>query len=216
MPPAIIAAGIGAAGAIGGGLIASSGAKSAAKAQTTADQQAIAQQQRQYDQTRSDFAPYREAGTNALNPLESLLGLNGNDAAGSSIAALQQSPLYQSLYNNGQETLLQNGSATGGLRGGNMQTGLADFGRDTLAQVIQSQIGNLGGLVSLGEGATNQGAQFGQQAANNISSLNVAQGNALAGSAAARAGIWSGVVNNVAGLASSQQSGVPSFLSKLF
>jgi hypothetical protein len=197
LPPAIVAAGIGAAGAIGGGLLASSGASKAAKAQTTADQAAIAEQQREFNQTQGEFAPYLAAGTSALPSLEDLLGLNGPDKNQAAITALQGSSEYQSLYRNGLEANLQNASATGGIRGGNETRSLADFGSDTLAQVIQNQIGRLGGMAGLGEGATNAAAGFGQQASNNISALNVAQGNAQAGSSLAQGGIWSGVLNNL-------------------
>lgn len=216
MPPAIVAAGIGAVGAIGGGLLASSGASKAAKAQTGADQAAIGEQQREFNLQQQEFAPYLKAGTSALTPLEALTGASGNPAQQAAITALQGSPLYQSLYNNGQEAILQNGAATGGLRGGNMQTSLADFGRDTLSSVIQNQLANLTGLAGLGEGATSATAQLGQNTANNISGIDVGIGKVAGTDAAQQAGIWSGVLNNIAGLASNQSSGVPSFLSKLF
>lgn len=37
---------------------------------------------RQYDQTRQDFAPWRSAGTGAINQLNSLFGLGGSEAGG--------------------------------------------------------------------------------------------------------------------------------------
>jgi hypothetical protein len=197
MPPAVIAAGIGAAGAIGGGLLASSSASKAAKAQTQSAQAAMGEQSREFDTTQKNFAPYLGAGTGALGGLTDLFGMNGNDKAQAAISALQQSPLYQSLYRNGLEANLQNASATGGLRGGNEARSLADFGSDTLAQVIQNQIGNLGGIASLGANSTNAMAGFGQNNANAISSLLTAQGNARAGAAATQGGIWSGLFNNI-------------------
>lgn len=198
MPPAIIAAGIGAAGAIGGGLLASSGASKAANAQTQSDAAAIAEQQREFNTIQGNFAPYLQAGTGALGGLGNLIGTNGGPAQQAAIAALQNSPLYQSLYRNGQEAVLQNASATGGLRGGNTQRSLADFGSDTLASVIQSQIANLGGLAGMGEGATNAESAFGQNSANSISSLLQATGNAQANGAIAQGSIWSNVLGNIA------------------
>jgi hypothetical protein len=198
MPPAIIAAGIGAIGAIGGGLLASSGASSAANAQQQSSAAAIAEQRRQYDLSRSDFAPYRAAGTQALPGIENLLGLNGNAASSTAIDALKASPAYQSLYNNGQEAVLQNASATGGLRGGNTQASLANFGRDTLSQVISDQLARLGGLAGIGQGAVGSSAALGANSANQISGLLQAQGNAAASGALAQGGIWSGVLNNLA------------------
>lgn len=201
MPPAIVAAGIGAVGAIGGGLIASSGAKSAANAQAQSNAQGIAEQRRQFDLTRSDFKPYMDAGKTALPQIEDLLGLNGNDKSAAAIEALKSSPAYQSLYNNGQEAVLQNAAATGGLRGGNTQSSLANFGRDTLSSVISDQLSRLGGLAGMGQGATGSVAGLGANTANQISSLFQATGNARASSALTQAGIWSGVINNIGGLA---------------
>lgn len=203
MPPAIIAAGIGAAGAIGGGLLASDGASSAAQAQTQSDQAAIAEQQREFGITQANFAPYLAAGTGALGPLGNLIGLNGAGPLQAAIDALKQSPLYTSLFNTGNETIQQDASATGGLRGGNTQRSLADFGSSLLSSVIQNQIGNLSSMAGLGENATNAMAGFGQNNANSISSLLQAIGSAKAGGSLTQAGIWSGVGNNLAGMFSS-------------
>jgi hypothetical protein len=197
LPPAIIAAGIGAAGAIGGGLIASSGASKAAKAQTTADQAAIAEQQRQFDITNANLSPFRQAGLGALDQYGNLVGTNGNPAQDAAIQSLMASPYYQSLYRNGLTATLQNASATGGLRGGNTQTGLANFGADTLAQTIQQQLGNLGSLAGLGYNAATATGQFGANAANNISNLTVQQGQANSDAALAQAGALSGIFKNL-------------------
>lgn len=200
MPPAVVAAGIGAVGAIGGGLLASSGASKAARAQQASDAAAIAEQRRQFDLTRSDFAPYLTAGKAALPGIEDLLGLNGTVKASAAIDALKGSPMYQSLFNNGQEAILQNAAATGGLRGGNTQGALADFGRDTLSSVISDQLARLGGLAGMGQGATGAVASLGQNSANSISSLMQASGNAQASGALAQAGIWSKMLGNLGSL----------------
>lgn len=198
MPPAIAAAAIGAVGAIGGGLIASSGAKSAAKAQTKAADAGIAEQRRQFDIAQANFAPFRTAGLGGLTAYQNLLGLNGNQAAAAAIAALKGSPVYQSLYRNGLETTLQNASATGGIRGGNAQASLYNLGEDTLSRVIQNQLGDLAPLISIGSGATGQLAGLGANEASNISNLLGQIGQAQAGSSLTQGGIWSGVLSNLA------------------
>lgn len=83
-------------------------------------------------------------------------GVSANDAQASAIASLEKSPLYTSLIRNGEEAILANGSATGGLRGGNMQGGLANFRADTLASTIQQQLAGYQGAIGTGLGA--QGA----------------------------------------------------------
>jgi hypothetical protein len=49
--------------------------------QLAQNESALAFQQRMYDQTRADFAPYRESGTANLNQLNTLLGIGGNTGA---------------------------------------------------------------------------------------------------------------------------------------
>jgi hypothetical protein len=141
--------------------------------------------------------PYLDAGKGGLAGLGDLVGVNGGDKQGAAITALQASPYYQSLYKNGLEANLQNASATGGIRGGNEVRSLADFGADTLNQTIQQQLSALAGLAGMGQGATNAVSNFGQNAANNIANINVARGQAQAGSALAIGGINSGMWNNI-------------------
>lgn len=213
---------IGAAAAIGGGALAASSAKSAANkaaaAQTASAQMAIDAQNAQYQQTRSDLQPWQQAGTAALGQQGDLLGLNGTTAQQSSINSLKASPLYQSLFGNGQDAVLQNASATGGLRGGNTANSLANFGRDTLATTIQNQLTNLGGVSEQGQNAAAQTGQFGANAANQISSLLGDQGAAQAGAAtaagAANAALIKSIAGGVTGLAGNQA--VQSWAGKLF
>lgn len=199
MPPAIAAAGI----AVGGSLLAAKSAKSAAKtaanAQTQANQAAIAEQQRQYDTTRSDLMPFQQAGQQALGQQGDLLGLNGNDQQSAAITALKASPLYQSLFGNGQEAVLQNASATGGLRGGQTNTSLANFGRDTLAQVIESQIGKLGGVAASGQNAAAQTGTLGANSSNAISDLLSGSGTAQANAALAGGAASTNAINSIVG-----------------
>lgn len=122
-------------------------------------------------QVRQDYLPYTQTGAKAVGRYGDLVGLNGNDAAQVGIDALKNSALYASLFNNGQEALLQNAAATGGLRGGNTQRASLDFGADVLAKVYQDQLANLGNLASLGVGAQGAVTQAGSNTANNVTNL---------------------------------------------
>ncbi len=97
------------------------------------------------------------------------------------ISQLQQSPLYQSLFNTGRDTILGAASATGGLRGGNVNNSLARFGSDTLAQTIQQQIANLGGIQGQGQQAGLGLAGIGANNANSITGLNNSIANSRSG-----------------------------------
>lgn len=207
---------------IGGSLIASGAAKSAANkaasAQIAADQAAIAEQRRQYDQTRTDLTPWMTAGQGAMGKQGDLIGLNGTDKQMAAITALKGSPLYESLFGNGRDAILANASATGGLRGGNTQGALANFGRDTLASVIQNQISNLGSVSEQGQNAAAQTGSFGANSANAISSLLSQQGQANAGAALASGAATASAVKDItgvfAGLANNKDVG--SWVGKLF
>lgn len=124
-------------------------------------------------------------------------GVSAGQAQQSAIDALQQSPLYQSLYRNGRDTLLNNAAATGGLRGGNTEHSLANFGADTLASVIQQQLSNLGGISGNGMSSAGGLGQLNGQSANAISNLYGAQGSAQAGGILGQAGIMNNAFNGI-------------------
>ena len=120
---------------------------------------------------------------------------------------MQQSPQFTSLYDTGADTILQNAAATGGLRGGNTQNSLAQFGSGLLNQVIQQQLGNYGGLISTGSGSTSQLGQLGQQNNSAISGLLGQQGQAQAAGAAGQAAAWQSAINGLTKIGSNYASG---------
>lgn len=166
-------------GSVVGGI---TGSKSQAKAaeragdlQYQAAMRGIDEQRRQFNLSREDQMPWLEAGETALGGIMDLLGLapggGGAEQQAEAIAALEASPLFQSLVRSGEEAILANASATGGLRGGNIQDALSNFRADTLSQVIQQQLSNLGGLSGTGVGSAQHLGQIGSNAANSIGTL---------------------------------------------
>lgn len=161
-------------GIVGGLLGGNSAKKSADKAAQLQYDAAIAginASDRQFDITREDYAPFRQLGVDAAPMLGDLVGTNGADAQNALIEQLKGGPLYGQLVGSGEEALLANASATGGLRGGNTQDALARFRGDTLNSVISNQLSQYSGLVGIGSGATDAVSNFGANA--------VAQQNAL-------------------------------------
>jgi hypothetical protein len=156
--------------------------KKAGNAEIDALNRAMGLENAQYEQTRQDYAPYTAAGASAIGSAGDLTGANGTDKWQAALAALKDSPMFQSLFRTGQEATLQNASATGGLRGGNTERGLADFGADTFAKTIQEQLSNLMGIANLGGSVvTNQGA-LGAANAANVGNQTVGTGQVRAGS----------------------------------
>jgi hypothetical protein len=154
---------------------------------------------------------YNNMGGNASYQIPSSItsgGATTPDAATQqqqAIDALKNSPLYKSLYFNGEQALLANASATGGLRGGNLETGLAQFGANTLADVYQNQIANLSNLSGLGANTGGVLGQLGGSTSSNISSLLQSLGAEQAGGITGSSALLGGGIN----------SGLSSLLSSL-
>ncbi len=186
-----------------------SAAKSAAGAQVQSAQMGIDEQRRQFDVMQELLSPYVQGGTSAFQAQMDLLGIGPDvpepvlrfDGVGpnifgtpigsikgtarsrqdAAIRALEMSPQFQALARQGEEALLQNASATGGLRGGNLQGALAQFRPAMLQQQIQQQFANLGGLAQFGQASAARAAAGAQAAGTNIGSLLQQQGAAQAG-----------------------------------
>ena len=170
-------------------LASSAASKASAKAtaaQSASQEQALAEQRRQYDETRTLLQPYVSAGSPALAQQMAALGLSGPEAQQAYVAGQEQSPLFQAMVRQGEEALLQNASATGGLRGGNVQGALAQFRPQLLNQFLEQQYGRLGGMTTLGQQSAAGVGSAGMASANNISQLLQGQGQIAAGGALAQ------------------------------
>lgn len=201
----MVAAAIAGAAVVGAAATAysSNQAGKAANAQSSAAQAGIDQQNQRFDAVQKLLAPYQQAGIPAIKAQGDLAGTNGPDAQAAAIAALQKSPAYTSQLQAGQESLLANASATGGLRGGNTEAALGTFAPQLLTQTINDQYARLGGLTSIGQNAAAGVGNAGMQTGNNISNLLQQQGAALAGGdlAAGKAGAsYGSTVGNAVGL----------------
>ncbi|ASY45369.1 hypothetical protein CJD35_13695 [Sphingobium xenophagum] len=150
------------------------------------------------DYAQWHYQNYGQAEGRNLSPFNSTTG-GAVDQQGA-IDALKASPLYSSLYRNGEQAILANGAATGGLRGGNMQNSLANFGADTLSTVIQNQLANLGGIANMGMGSAGQLGQFGANMAGQVGNALTQQGQARAGAALTTGGINAGMASSLGAL----------------
>lgn len=176
MPDPISALTVG--GGLLGSMMTSSATSSAASTQAGAAQAGIDEQRRQFDAARQLLAPYVQAGTQglggyapyqqagagalptlqqyaqagapALEQQQALIGLRGPEAQRQAIAGIEGGEQFQAMSRQGEEALLQRASATGGLRGGNVQGALAQFRPQLLNELINQQYGRLGGLAATG------------------------------------------------------------------
>jgi len=137
----------------------------------------FAQQWQQRNDPRADLSQFQTGGM---------------DAQQQAISQFERSPMFQALARQGEEGILQNASATGGLRGGNVQGALGQFRPALLNQQIQQQLSTLSGIAGLGQNAAAGVGNAGMQSGNNISALlqdtGQARGYGALGSSAALGG----------------------------
>jgi hypothetical protein len=163
------------------GMAQADAASSAAAAQSGAAQAGIEEQRRQFDAVQKLLAPYVSAGTPALEAQQAFLGLKGPEAERAAIERIQGGETFKALTQQGEEALLQRASATGGLRGGNIQGALAQFRPQLLSSLIDQQYGRLGGMTALGQQSAAGVGAAGQQTGVNVANLLGQQGAAQAG-----------------------------------
>jgi len=193
-------------GGITGAKQAGEAAERAGQVQAGAAEAGIAEQRRQFDklvELMSTYVavgqpgieglrPVQEAGARAFEQQQALTGLLGPEAQQEAVNQLAASPEFRGLVQQGEESILQRASATGGLRGGNVQAALAQFRPQMLQQQIETQLGRLGGLAGTGLTVSERLASIGQaaaagQAASGMGSAG-AIGDLLGQAGAARAG----------------------------
>jgi hypothetical protein len=193
-----IAVAVAGAGLVGG-MMQADAAGDAAQMQADSAAAGTAETRRQFDALQALLKPYADAGPGALAAQQNLLGLNGVGAQQAAIGSIQNGAEFQALQQSGQNAILQNASATGGLRGGNVQSALAQFSPRLLSSLIEQQYSRLGGITSIGQNAAAGTGNAGMQAGANIANLLQQQGAAQAGGALGQAAAYGGIANSLAG-----------------
>jgi len=189
-----------------GSYMGGEAAKEGAGIQAEASREGIAEQRRQFDALQTlmkpyvdigkpamaGYAAYSEAGPEAFQQQQALAGLLGPERQKQAIAQIEQGGGFQASVQAGEEALLQRASATGGLRGGNIQAALSQFRPQMLQQEIERQYGRLGGFSDIGRETQANLLKIGQASAAGVGAQGVETGtnvaNLLAQQGAARAG----------------------------
>lgn len=187
-------------GGITGSTDQANAAQNAAATQAATSQAAIDEQKRQFDAIVKLLSPYVNTGTSAVGAQADILGLNGNAASMKAINNLQNSPIFQGIAQQGENAILQNAAATGGLRGGNTQAALAQYRPALLQNYLQQHFSNLGSLSSLGQASAAGQASAGQASAANIGNLLGQKGAAIAGGQIASGNQQANTFNSLLGL----------------
>jgi len=198
-----IAAAIVGGGAIVGGVLQSNAAGRAASKQAASTDRATEEQARQYDQTREDYAPYREAGVKALGQYETEIN------APVTSADVMSDPGYQFGLSQGQLGLDRKAAAAGGRVSGAALKSAAEYannyattGYNAAYQRRQDRLNRLASLANIGQTATGGSAAAGAAKSNAISNLLSSQGDASAAASMAQGNIWGNTVNQLGAVAS--------------
>lgn len=170
----LIAGGLGLASFVGDALNRSA-ARKQAEAQAAAQAENIELMNQRYAEMQQMLQPYTTAGAQALQQQQALTGALGPEAQQRAVSGIADSPELQALIGQGEEALLQRASATGGLRGGNIQGALAQYRPQMVNQAIQQRYQQLGGLASMGSAAASGLGAAGLGAGQTVGQMNLSQ-----------------------------------------
>ncbi len=171
-----------------GGIAANKAAKKSAGAIREGTDAQVAESRRQYDQTREDFAPWREMGMQAMEMLQD------------PIANFYASPDYQFRKKEGMDQIGATFAARGS--GGNALRALAEFN----SNLASGEFGNWWGR-EFSKVESGRGANTSMVAANQGSSNNIV--NAFGNQASNMANIYS---NKYANINNAVQGGISNWL----
>jgi hypothetical protein len=156
--------------AVFGAVSSAKGSKDAAKSQVAGQDAALDENQRQYDQTRADYEPYRQFGQESIDRLSSVQG--------GDMSQFQTSPGYNFRKEEGMQGLDNRFSAGGG--GGNAMRALAEhnsnFASNEFGNWYNRQLAGAGA----GQNATQGTAQAGDSSSGRMQNNMMSAGNARA------------------------------------
>ena len=165
---------------VGSSLIGANAANKASSTQAAAADQATQLQERMFNKQVELQEPWRQAGMNALNRMQS------GDVMG------MMDPSYSFRFGEGLKALDRTASARGGLLSGGALKAAQRYGQEFASQEFGNAYNRLAGLAGVGQTATgaqsSAAGQFGTNA-----------GNLMTGGAAARASGYVGGANALTG-----------------
>lgn len=183
---------IGGVASIGGAILGSKGSKKAANAQVAATEAGIAETRRQYDLTRQDFAPWREAGGQAITAGWDMLQPGYDHTT---------SPGYQFRFDEGMRAVENSAAARGLLGSGGTLKDLVRFGSGIAADDYNDQFNRNMAVAAGGQQANTATGTFGANAARGIADLYNQQGNARASGYAGQYNAWGNALGSLGDMA---------------
>ena len=192
------AAGIAAVGTLASSAIGASASSKAANTQAASAAQGVEEQRRQYDQTRTDMAPWREAGGAAIGQLSQMIQPGYDHTT---------SPGYQFRFNEGQRAVESSAASKGMLMSGGNLKDLVRYGQGVAAQDYGDQFNRVASVSQGGQQAATSLGNLGAVASNQISNLYTQAGNAKASGYVGSANAWGQGIGNISSMFANGQFG---------
>lgn len=203
-----VAAGVGAIGSIIGGSMAAGAQKDAAGQQAALGRQQIAENRRQYDLSRADLKPYRDAGYTALSRL-SMGTQRGHEFDRTfTNADFIKDPGYEFRLAEGQRAQDASAAARGGVLSGGALKALARYNQgeasneygaayDRFNNNLTGRYNRLASLAGVGQTATNTGINAGQNMIANNGAARGQIGDAIGAAGNATSSMYAGIGNTI-------------------
>lgn len=217
---------------LGSAAIGANASQNAAQTQAGAAAGANANTMAMFQQEQANLQPWLTSGGNANAALQNWMGIGPGGTINQNAPGMQQfnpsmlpnDPSYQWQLQQGQNAILNNASAMGGVFSGNTASALQNYTQGLASTDYQNALNNfnnyqnsiysrLGGISSTGANAAGGVAGLGATASGQISNNMIGAGNALAagqvGSANAITGALGSGVNNYLAYNAMQSSSNP-------
>lgn len=209
----MVAAAVIAGGAsIVGSAYAGKQSSKAAKTQAASADRASEIQQANFEQTRKDLTPYKQAGDTSLEQLMGQMGTNGYFNQNFTGQDTYSDPSYQFRLQQGQNAIQSSAAAQGGLLSGATLKALQNYGQESASQEYgnaynrfnadqTNRYNRLSNLVGVGQNAAAQVGNAGAQTAQAVANNTMAGANSIAAGQVANANNWSNTANNLGSMA---------------
>lgn len=210
----MVAAAVVGAATVAGSMYSSRQAGKAAKTQAASADQASQIQQENFEQTRKDLSPYKQAGDTSLKQLMGQMGSNGYFNQTYTGQDIYDDPSYQFRLQQGQNAIQSSAAAQGGLLSGATLKALQNYGQESASQEYgnaynrfnadqTNRYNRLSNIVGIGQNAAAQVGNAGAQTAQAVANNTMAGANSIAAGQVASANNWANTANNLGSMATS-------------
>ncbi len=208
----MVAAAVVGAATVAGSMYSSKQAGKAAKTQAASADRASAIQQANFEQTRKDLMPYKQAGDTSLNQLMGQMTPDGYFNQTYIGQDIYSDPSYQFRLQQGQDAIQSSAAAQGGLLSGATLKALQNYGQESASQEYSNaynrfnadqtnRYNRLSNLVGIGQNAAAQVGNAGAQTSQAIANNTMAGANALAAGQIGSANAWTNGAQQLGSLA---------------